>query len=472
VTIAGVLRRLNGQIETVGVEPVPEKDRKTTPYRLFVVWAMASASATTPLVGALLFNIGLWYMLGAIALSWLLFFIPLGVASEMGRELPLPTLLMARRNFGWHATFLFSLLFTFVNMAWFGLNCATGALILASITHSSVVPWYWVVGGLDIVLVVFGYKWLEYFYRYTALLLVACYGALTVYLFLHYNLHVPRQTAPLEWGPAITTVSGFAILGWAYEVSTVSRFCRPAMDSPAIGDLPARKAPPRRWYFLMPSIGIMVPVVLMAVMGSYSQEAIGTWNIATLGASIRGWGAVAAFGASLGVLHTNAMNLYPSTVDLMVAMTTVRKPKKWEQPLYTVILGVLGTLLAEAGILTHAETFVSDVGYLLGPFMFVMVIDWLWGLKNKRDVASYFQKPRGFADKWRLPAIISFAIGFVISFWGTDFLPLGFTNGVPLALTGSVVSGVLYGAWLSIRGHVGLAPDPREGLTAALPIAS
>jgi purine-cytosine permease-like protein len=212
----------------------------------------------------------------------------------------------------------------------------------------------------------------------------------------------------------------------------------------------------------------MFPVLLMGVMGCYSQEAIGTWNIATLGASIRGWGAVAALGATLGVLHTNAMNLYPSTVDLLVATTTVRKPKKWEQPLYTVILGVLGTLLAEAGILTHAETFVSDVSYLLGPFMFVMVIDWLWGLKNKRDVASYFRKPRGFADKWRLPALISFAIGFVISFWGTDFLPVWFTNDVPLALTGSVASGVLYGAWLSVRGHVGLAPDAREGLSAEL----
>jgi purine-cytosine permease-like protein len=459
-----VLQRINGEIETVGVEPVPEKQRTTTPYRLFIVWSMASASATTPLVGALLFNIGLWYMLAAIALSWVLFFLPLGVASEMGRELPLPTLLMARRNFGWHATFLFSLLFTFVNMAWFGLNCAVGAQILASLSHSSVVPWYWLVGGLDIVLVVFGYKWLEYFYRYTALLLVLCYGALTAYLFLHFSLHVPRQTAPVEWGPAITTVAGFAILGWAYEVSTVSRFCRPAIDSPATGDQPARKAPPRLWYFLMPSLGIMLPVVLMGVMGAFSQEAIGTWNIATLGASISGWGAIAAFGATLGVLHTNAMNLYPSTVDLLVAMTTVRKPKKWEQPLSTVILGVMGTGLAQAGILNHAETFVSDVSYLLGPFMFVMVIDWLWGLRNKRNVESYFRKPRGFAEQWRLPAIISFAAGFVVSFWGTNFLPLWLTNDIPLAFTGSVVSGILYGAWLSVRGHVGMAPDAREGL--------
>ena len=42
-------------------------------------------------------------------------------------------------------------------------------------------------------------------------------GALTAYLFLHFSLHVPRQTAPVEWGPAITTVSGFAILGWAWR---------------------------------------------------------------------------------------------------------------------------------------------------------------------------------------------------------------------------------------------------------------
>jgi purine-cytosine permease-like protein len=436
------LDRVGGEVETVGVQPVPLAQRRTTPGKLLIVWAMTSASATTPLIGALLFHLGLWYMIAAIVVSWVIFFVPCGLFSEIGREVPLTGLMVARRNYGYSSTFLLSLLFTFVNMAWFGLNTATGALIIAALAHTSATPWYWVVGGIDIVLVLFGYKWLEYFYRYTLVILVACYIALTVYLFMHYSPHLPTQTQPMAWGTAISTVAGFSILAWVYKVSTVSRFCKPAEQTPR-----------RTWYFLMPGIGIMIPVLLMGVMGAFSQQAIGNWNIAVLGASISGWGAVAAIGAALGVLHTNAMNLYPSTVDLLVSLNSVRKPRKWEQPAATIVLGVLGTLLAQLGILAHAETFITDVGDLLGPFAFVMLVDWLWGLANKHDLESYFRRPHGFEANWHVPALVSFLIGFVISFWGTDFLPAGFYNNIPLSLVGSLVAALLYGAWLVIRKY-------------------
>ena len=36
-------------------------------------------------------------------------------------------------------------------------------------------------------------------------------------------------------------------------------------------------------------------------------------------------------------------------------------------------------LLVQVGILTHAQTFITDVGDILGPFAFVMLVDWLWG---------------------------------------------------------------------------------------------
>ncbi|HTU29825.1 MAG TPA: cytosine permease [Solirubrobacteraceae bacterium] len=446
-TRRSLLQRVSGEVETVGVAPVPEAQRRSTPGKLLVVWAMTSASATTPLVGALLYPYGLTYMIGAILLTWAIFLIPVGLFSEMGRALPLTALVVARRNFGWSATFALSVLFTFVNMAWFGLNTATGAEVLAALTHMSATPWYWIVGGVDIVLVLFGYKWLEYFYRYTALLLIACYAALTVYLFSHYSLHAPRQTVPMQWGTAVSIVAGFSILAWMYKVSTISRFARPAA--------PGER---RTAFLLVPGIGIMIPVLLMGVMGAFSNEAIGTWNIAILGAHISGWGAVAAVGAALGVLHTNAMNLYPSTVDLLVAMNTARKPTRWDQPIATVILGVLGTALAQAGILSHAQTFITDVGDVLGPFAFVMVVDWLWGLKDRTNADSYFQRPTGLLADWRIPPIVCFLIGFAVAFWGHDFLPAWFVQDVPLAAVTSFLSAALYGLWLWLRGSSSPAP--------------
>ncbi|BDT92452.1 hypothetical protein IFM12275_24280 [Nocardia sputorum] len=207
------LRRVGSEVETVGAAPVPEHRRTATPGKLFINWAMTSGSATTPLIGMILYPYGLWYMVGAIVVTWLICLIPCGLFSEMGRELPLSALVVARRTYGWSATFLLSAVFSFVSVIYFGINTATGALIMAALTRTSAEPWYWIVGGIDIVLVLFGFKWLEYFYRYTALLFIVCYAALTAYLATHYSLHVPHQTVPMEWGTAISTVAGFSILG-------------------------------------------------------------------------------------------------------------------------------------------------------------------------------------------------------------------------------------------------------------------
>lgn len=453
------LQRIGSEVETVGVEPVPDDQRTSTPGKLFVVWNMTSASAMTPIIGTMLHPYGLWYMIGAIAATWLIFLIPCGLFSEMGRELPLTALVVARRTYGWSATFLLSGLFSLVNMAFFGLNAAAGATIFAALTHTGTTPWCWVVGALDVVLVVFGFKWLEYFYRYTAMLFVACYAALTVYMATHYTLHIPHQTTPMQWGAAISTVAGFSILSWTYKTSTISRFCRPADGSGT-----------RTWYFLLPGLGIMLPILVMGVLGVFAQEATGDWNIAVLGTQIPAWGAVAALGAALGILHINAMNLYPSTIDLLVTLNTVCKPRPWQQPVATVALGILGILLAQAGILDHAQTFVTDVGGLVGPFAFVMIVDWLWGLADKHNTDTYFHRGQDDTTGRHLPALLCFLVGSAVSILGKDFLPDGFADAVPLNLAGPMLAAVAYAVVLVVtrRTMIGRSDDIEDTAVGAV----
>src|ERR1700689_853137 len=315
----GIGRRVGGEIEAVGVATVPEDQRVQKPWQMFIVWLMASASATTPLIGLLLFKFGLTYMIAAIVVSWLIGFIPAGLFSEMGREVPLSGLVVARKTFGWDGSLLFSVLFSLVNLGWFGLNTEVGASILASITHSSAYLWDVVVGAIQIVLVLFGMKWLGRFYPYTVLLLLAAYVALTIYLVTHFTLPYPAQHPPMNWGFALTTVLTFSILAWTYKLSTTSRFAVPS----------AKTKGTRPPYFLASSVGIMLAVLVFGILGVYSNQATGNWNIALLGSSISGWGFVAAIGAALAVIHTNAMNLYPSTVDLPVALNNIHKPTRW-----------------------------------------------------------------------------------------------------------------------------------------------
>ncbi|PSR23917.1 MAG: thiamine permease [Sulfobacillus acidophilus] len=425
-----------GQVETVGVLPVPDRERTMSPGKMTVVWLMASASATTPLIGALLFHFGVTDMILAIVLSWLIGVIPTGLFSEMGREVPLTGLIVARKSYGTAGAFLFSVLFTFVNMGWFGLNTAVAGETLSAITHMPGSLWFWTIGAIQVFLVLFGMKWLEYFYRYTSVVLLVCYGVLAYLLFSRYHVSMPGATAPMQWGSAITTIVTFSILAWTYKVSTVSRFARPASDSRG-----------KTAFFLAPSIGIMASVLVMGIMGMYSQQATGNWNLALLGAHAPVWGVIAAVGVALAIIHTNAMNLYPSTVDLLVALNTVHRPTKWEQPIATIILGILGTVLAILGILNHVSGFLDVIGDVIIPFTFVMLVDWVWVQRKRTPASAFFEHPKTARAWWSWSAIVSFAVGVVISVWGSTWLPGLFTTVLPLPVVGGLIAAIIYAGW-------------------------
>ncbi len=433
---SGLFHKTLNEIETVGVLPVPQAERTMTSGKLMVVWLMASASAMTPLIGLLLFHFGMTDMILAIVASWLISFIPAGLFSEMGREVPLTGLIVARKTYGRVGAFLFAVLFTFVNMGWFGLNTAVAGEVLNAIFHATGSFWFWVIGAAQVILVLFGMKWLEYFYRYTSILLLVCYGALTWYLFTHFHTIIPHATVPMQWGTAITTVVSFSILAWTYKLSTVSRFCVPKTGQSG-----------NARYFLAPSVGIMLAVLLMGIVGMDAQQATGNWNVALLGPHIPVWGLAAALGVALAIIHTNAMNLYPSTVDLLVALNTLRKSTRWEQPVATIILGVLSTILAVLGILNHVSGFLDAIGDVIVPFTFIMLVDWLWVQRRKTPADAFFAHPETPREWVNWASIIAFAAGLAFCLWGADLAPGAFATVLPLPVVGGLVSAVIYALW-------------------------
>jgi purine-cytosine permease-like protein len=189
----------------------------------------------------------------------------------------------------------------------------------------------------------------------------------------------------------------------------------------------------------------MLAVLVMGVVGTYSQQATGSWNVALLGAHISGWGFVAALGAALAVLHTNAMNLYPSTVDLLVVLNNVHKRMRWEQPLATVVLGLCGIGLAIAGILQHVSTLLSDAGDLIIPFTFVMLVDWIYVQRRRTAADAFFEHPTGHARRFVPSAIGAVIVGFIVGYWGNHFLPGFFYNTLPLPVVGGILAALLYG---------------------------
>ncbi|MGC8609597.1 MAG: cytosine permease, partial [Thermoplasmata archaeon] len=241
-------------VEIIGVSPIPVNERVMSPGKVFIFWSMASASALTPLIAYLLNGMGLIYILVAFAISFCIGLLPAGIFSEMGRKTPVPALVISRKTYGYATSSAFSLVFTFVNLGWFGLNDVTGGLILASVTHTESWIWFFFMAAFQIILVIFGAKYLEKFYRYTSAVLIASYLILAYFLFSSYHISMSSAifpTSSFSWGSAIGIILAFSILAWAYKISTITRFARSSYASEEKSE--------KIKFFVASPVGIMVP---------------------------------------------------------------------------------------------------------------------------------------------------------------------------------------------------------------------
>jgi len=434
--------------EIVGVNPIPKSERTMSSRKIFVFWAMASGAALVPIAGEELFNMGLIYAVVAILLALGIGLIPAGLISEMGRQIPVPSLVVARKTYGYMSSGGYSLIFTFLNLGYFGLNDSVGALIISSLTHTSIIEWYIIMGGIQILLVLLGAKWLEYFFRYTAPLLIVSFGILTYFLFATYRINIGSllyPIGPFTWGAALDFLLGFSILAWTYKISTQTRFAVPFSRK--------ENGKSRLGYFISAPFGIMLPVLLMGMVGFFGNSITpGTsWNIAILAfPGVHGISRIiiiiAAVLLALSLIHPNAMNLYPATADLLTSLQPLFGKsihEKWAQPVATLLLGTGGIILAIAGILSRISSFIDILEAIIFPFTFILIFDWFMNLRFTTKIGDYYRIPGTIRSNIQITALIPAIIGTIIAIFGIgpyDYIFAYF----PQSIFGSLIGLGLY----------------------------
>src|SRR6185437_10034495 len=228
-------------------------ERKMRPGSLLVIWGLASASATTPVIGLVLKGVGLTHFVWLNVLALLVGLVPSMLLAHMGRQVPIISMVMARRTYGIGGATLLAALYTIVGAGWFGLNTDVGGQILGAIFPGYGMAWYVLLGVVQIALVFFGMEVLQKFYNYTAVVFLLCYAVLAYYLFTRYSFALPAAKGSIDWGKDIDLILGLIAL-----------------------------------------------------------QMTGDWNIAMLGKSLPVWGEISAIGVILAIAHCNAMNLYPA----------------------------------------------------------------------------------------------------------------------------------------------------------------
>lgn len=360
-----------------------------SPWRYFLIWFMASSSATTPVIGHLLAPLGVQGMLLAMAGALLWGLLPAGFMTRMGREAPLSALVVARRPFGSHGAMLLSVLFTLINVVWFGLNTEVAGELLGAALPGGQSAWVAAVGVLQTILVLFGMRFLQAIYQATFWVLLVVLGGLAYILLTSYDVNMgiltaaaPGEHANMRLAEGIAITLNFSLFAWAYKLSTVSRFCRPHGASV--------------YYFMAGPLGIMISMVLMGLLGYLAQTATGSWNPGLLVAHWPIVGLLVASLLGLTIIQTNALNLYPATIDALVCLRTFRTAQWWQEPAATVLLGLLATMAALGGILSRIGGLLSWVEHLIIPFTCILLLDW-YGFKGRFlavDAYLQYSQPR------------------------------------------------------------------------------
>ncbi|QER45886.1 purine-cytosine permease family protein [Acidithiobacillus caldus] len=396
-------------IETLGVDPVPLASRKMGPGMLFLIWALASASATTPVIGLLLDHLGLLTFSALVLIASLIGFLPALLFAHMGRQVPVISMVMARRTWGFLGAGVLALLYTVVGAGWFGLNTDVGGKILSNLFPGLGWTWYLLLGLAQIGLVFFGMELLEKFYKYTALLFLSCYAVLTYYLLSRYPLQLPVTTGIVPWGKDIDLILSFSLLAWSYDFPTVSRFC-----------VPYHKQESRNYslfFASMPTLGVMTAVLFMGILGLVTLRMTGDWNVAMLGRSLPLWGEISAIGVILAIAHTNAMNLYPAVTKFLAVINVAeRDMPNWLQPIAVLGLGVLATALAIAGILHVIEGFLNVLGELLFPFSFLLITDWFYQKHYQESPTVFYRgsETKALSSPWSIAWASTVLIGAIL----------------------------------------------------------
>lgn len=305
-------------------------------------------------------------------------------------------------------------------IGWFGIQSGVSAQGLASLI--GVLPvWAWsLVFGLAVTLVVMGgfgsMKWVAYV-TVPAFLILVCWSIGSV--LVDHNIGELIRSEPA--GPQISLLTGTTLVAGGFIVGAVvtpdmTRFNRSTAD-----------------VVKQTVVGFTLGEYLIGMSGVLLAHAIQSDNIITIVTSSVGW--VGTLVIILGTLKINDWNLYSSSLGAVNFLGVILK-RPINRGVLTLILGVIGSVLAAGGILGKFTDFLIILGVAFPPIVGIVVAEyyvvrtWRGDLDRSREqgvlpataptwvpatlIVWLVAALVGKFVTWGLPSINSLVIGFVL----------------------------------------------------------
>ena len=361
-----------------------------------MVWIGAMICVPALMIGGML---GAGLSLGAAALAIIIGYALICVfMSFMGMhacDTGLPTAVMAGGALGEKgAKYIISTILAISCVGWFGIQAAvcgsSFSSMLEGMTGVSIPVWISsVVWGVIMLLTACfrfsGLKWLNK-------IAVPLLGIVLIYALI-YNLVSGNGSALIGYEPSapIGLISGISL--------TVGSFVVAAAIS---GDY-CRFAKNRKDVVKSSVLGVLPAGLVVLMLGGILAICTGSYDISVF-LSASGLPLIGLIALVLATWTTNVSNAYSGGLALSVLLGQDEEKSR----ITTAVSGLIGTILAAAGILNSIQGFLSLLSAIVPAVMGVMIADY-W-LLRKGNVAK-FEIRRGFYA----PGIIAFAVGAFIA---------------------------------------------------------
>ncbi len=337
----------------------------------------------------------------------------------IGCDLGLNATMTSTRAFGLTGSnFTMALAVFIAETGWFGVQtatCATAFNTLMALVGISFPFWLsctiW--GVVMFITAVYGVKWMSVLnYIAVPLLVILCaYGGMHSIQTAGWNAISSTVTENAMGLPAaISTVIGLFALGATCN-SDYTRYCR------SRGDVVKATV-----------LGVLPAAVLMIMVGAVMALGTGNFDVTSMFAGL-GLPLVAMLVLILATWTTNTGNAYMSGLALCKMFSI----KDRDRPKATMGVGVLGTVIAIAGLAGALESFINIVGATVPPIMGIVIAD-------------YWVICRGKAENWKPQRGVNWA-GIIAWICGGGFAlceTLGLFSVFSAALDGVIIAFLAY----------------------------
>ncbi|MFF7684060.1 purine-cytosine permease family protein [Microbacterium sp. NPDC007973] len=369
------------------------------------------------------------------------------IVGIIGQKEGLNTALLARWTaFGEIGASLVGLAIGISLIGWFGIQSAISAQSLESLLPGVMPEWAWsLLFGLAVTAIVaVGFVGMQWLANITVPLFLVLVGwSIISELSSHSIGELLTSPAP---GPTMSVWQGTAIVAGGLIVGAIitadmTRFNRSKAD-----------------VVKQTVVGVTLGEFVIGLSGVLLAHAAQSGNIVAIVTS--SVGLVGLIIVITGTLKINDWNLYSSTLGLVNFISTAFG-KNLHRVTTTIVLGVVGSVLAAAGILSQFTEFLIILGVAFPPIAGIMV-------------AEYFlvRRWRGELDasraEGRLPLTAPRIVPVTLVIWLVSALVGYFvTWGIP-AISSLVLSIVLY----TVAGKLGWVRGIGQATTAQSPVAN